>query len=93
MCLCVKISYKFSVRFLVLYRKMNRGDLKCSIKCNSDETQLHIFQSCRPILDKMGIKETPPLRYIFGTTEEQKTAIDIFIQIDDERKQLLNPNL
>ena len=72
---------------------MNRGDLKCSLKCNSDETQLHIFQSCRPILDKLGIKETPPLSYIFGTPEEQKTAIDIFIQIDNERKQLLNPHL
>ena len=30
--------YKAKINF----RKMNRGDLKCSLKCNSDETQLHI---------------------------------------------------
>ena len=75
------------------FRKMNRGNLKCSLKCNSDESQDHIFQSCTPILEKLDVKEIPPLSNIFGTPEEQKTAIKVFCQIDSVRKQLLTPNL
>ena len=41
------------------FQKMNRGNLKCSLKCNSDESQDHIFQSCTPVLEKLDIKEIP----------------------------------
>ena len=57
---------------------MNRGNLKCSLKCNRDEIEDHNFQSCTLILEKLDIKEIPPLSNIFETTEKQKTAIKVF---------------
>ena len=57
---------------------MNRGNLKCSFKCNSDESKDHNSQSCTPILEKLDNKEIPPLGKIFETPEKQKTAIKVF---------------
>ena len=31
------------------FRKMNKGNLKCSFQCNQDETHIHIFQECTPL--------------------------------------------
>ena len=57
------------------FKKMNRKNLQCSLKCVDEETQVHIFQSCRPILDKLGLREVPQLSLIRGSNVEQKQAI------------------
>ena len=51
--------------------------------------QCHILQSCRPILDKLGLKEVPNINYIYETPVEQQNAIKIIIQIDLVKKQLI----
>ena len=71
------------------FKKLNRQNLQCSLKCTNEETQSHIFQSCRPILDKLGLTEVPNISQIYATTLEQKQAIEIFVKIDDTRKQLI----
>jgi hypothetical protein len=71
------------------FRKLNKRNLKCRLNCHYEESQSHIFQSCQPILDKLGLKEAPNLIHIYGTPIEQKNAIKIFIQIDLMRKELL----
>ena len=71
------------------FRKLNKRNLKCRLNCHNEESQSHIFQSCRPILDKLGLKEAPNLLHIYGTPVEQKNAIKIFIQIDHIRNQLI----
>ena len=71
------------------FRKLNRNNLRCSLKCDTEESQAHIFQSCQPILNKIGIQNVPNIIHIYGTPVEQKNAIKIFIQIDQIRKQLI----
>ena len=71
------------------FRKLNKRNLRCRLNCYNEESQCHIFQSCQPILDKLGLKEAPNLIHIYGTPIEQKNAIKIFIQIDLMRKELL----
>ena len=61
----------------------------CSLKCNTEETQFQIFQSCRPILEKLGVSEVPQLSQIYGSHQEQKHAIEVFVKIDDIRTQLI----
>ena len=78
-------SYKAKTNF----KKMNRSNLNCSLQCKSKETQIHIFQSCKPVLDKMGLKKLPDFNFIYGTHIEQKYAIEVFVKIEDTRNQLL----
>ena len=54
------------------FRKLNKRNLRCRLNCYNEESQCHIFQSCRPILDKLGLKEVPNINYIYGTPVEQK---------------------
>ena len=61
----------------------------CSLKCNTEETQFHIFQSCRPILEKLEVSEVSQLSQIYGRHQEQKHAIELFVKIDDRRTQLI----
>ena len=49
----------------------------------------HIFQSCGPNLNKLGIYEIPNINCIYGALLEQYHAIQIFVQVDKLRKQLL----
>ena len=77
-------SYKARMNF----KKTNRNNLNCSLNCNTEKTQLHIFQSCRPILDKLGLTEIPSFNLIYGTPKEQKCAMEVFIKIDDMRKHI-----
>ena len=70
------------------YKKMNRNNLMCSLKCNTEETQIHIFQSCRSIIDKLGLIDITSFKLIYGTPKEQRCAIEVFIKIDDMRKQI-----
>ena len=77
-----------SYRANMSFKKMNRGNLNCSLKCCTEETQLHIFESFKPVLEKLGLKESPKLSLIYGTPTEQKRAIQVFLKIDDMRKHL-----
>ena len=49
------------------FRKLNRNNLRCSLKCDTEESQAHIFQSCEPILNKLGIQNVPNIIHIYGT--------------------------
>ena len=68
---------------------MNRNNLNCTLHCNVKETQTHIFQSCKPVLQKLGLKEVPEMSHIYGTAIKQKYAIEVFVKIEDIRKLLL----
>ena len=70
------------------FRKLHRGDLKCFLKCDADETQFHIFQDCEPIKSRLGISIYPKLEDIYKSITLQKNAVLIFIKIDHIRKQL-----
>ena len=54
------------------FRKLYKKDLGCRLKCQSEDSQNHIFQSCQPILDKLGLTEVPNIIHIYGTPVEQK---------------------
>ena len=69
---------------------MNKNNLMCSLKCNSEESQTHIFESCKPILDKLGVINLPKLCNIFGTLKEQIDAIKVFVITEDLRTQLIS---
>ena len=71
------------------FRKLNKRNLRCRLDCQYEESQIHIFQSCQPILDKLGLKEAPSIIHIYGTPVEQKNAIKIFLQFHLMKKQLL----
>ena len=62
----------------------------CSLKCDSEESQTHIFESCKPILDKLSVINIPKLCNIFGTLKEQIDAIKVFVIIEDLRTQLIS---
>ena len=68
------------------FKKMNKGNLMCSLKCENEESQTHIFESCKPILDKLGVRSTPSFSKMFGTQNEQKQAITVFVAMEDIRK-------
>ena len=71
------------------FPKMNRGNLKCVFLCDQQETQVHIFEDCQPIRDKLDVIPRMRLTYIYGTLDEQLEAILIFEKINDMRLQLL----
>ena len=71
------------------FRKINKGNLTCSLKCDSEESQTHIFGSCKPMLDKHGVRSTPSFSNVFGTKHEQKEAITVLVVMEDIRIQIL----
>ena len=70
------------------FKKMNRGNPKCGFHCYEDETQLHIFENCEPLKKKINLKINMKLENIYGTIEQQKKAISIFLRIDTARKDM-----
>ena len=68
---------------------MNKNNMKCSLGCDTLETQYHTFEQCSPIIDHIKLKESIKLDKIYGTLEEQKSVIKSLIQIDDARKHLI----
>ena len=64
---------------------MNRGDLKCVFQCDQLETQLHIFENCRPIQNRLNFRSTMKIQNIYGTVYQQKEAILVFLKIDNMR--------
>ena len=71
------------------FRKLNKRNLRCRLDCQYEESKVHIFQSCQPILNKLGLKEAPSINHIYGTPVEQKNAIKIFLKIHLMKKQLI----
>ena len=71
------------------FRKMNKGNLKCSFFCEEEETQGHIFQACKPLLSRLETSSAVRINDIYGTLDEQRNAIKILIKIHDIRKNLL----
>ena len=70
------------------FRKMNKNNLNCSFKCNSVETQIHIFENCKPILSKLKAPNPIKLSKIFGTIEDQCEVIDTLMNIEAIRKSM-----
>ena len=67
---------------------MNRGNLRCSFYCNSEETQNHIFEKCGPIRARIGYPVTVNLSDIYGPIEDQIQAIQVLNKIDIIRKSM-----
>ena len=98
------ISIKFSVKQIRLlfslrsscysakmnFPKMNRGNLKCIFLCDQQETQIHIFEECQPIRERLDYNTNVKLKYIYGTLDEQLEAIIILEKIDDMRSHMRN---
>ena len=72
------------------FRKMNKGDLKCSFNCDENETQVHVFETCQPIKKKLNLKTSVKLDSIYGTVAEQTSAVSILLKIEIIRKQMKN---
>ena len=68
------------------FTKLNRGNLKCSFQCNSNETQDHIFEDCEPIKQRISYPFTVNLKLIYGSVEQQNNVIKLLIEIDNIRK-------
>ena len=72
------------------FKKLHKKNLKCVFQCNEEETKCHIFQKCEPILTKLGFKNIPSLDKIYGSLVDQKSALLIYTQIDQMRKQMIS---
>ena len=89
-----QIKLLFSLRSMCYpaklnFRKLNRGNLKCSLGCIEDESQTHLFEECEPIRAKLKLNITTSMASIYQSVSEQKEIITIFEQIDDQRKILM----
>ena len=72
------------------FRNMNKGNLLCMLNCNQVETQSHIFENCEPVLSRLDQTQLKPLDSIYGSLNEQKSAVEVFLKIDILRKQLID---
>ena len=69
------------------FKKMNKGNLGCRFHCDSEETQIHIFENCRPI--KARVSDPVKLNDIYGSLEDQIKAIQTLSKIDNVRKIMI----
>ena len=72
------------------FKNMNKGNLKCIFLCDQVETQEHVFQHCEPILRRLKLTHTEQIKSIYGSPLEQKSAIQIFVKIDQMRKLMID---
>ena len=68
------------------YKKMNKGNLKCTFYCNCDETQEHIFQHCQPILSRISYPVIVNLKDIYGSVDDQLSIIKNLTEVDRIRR-------
>ena len=68
------------------FRKMNKGNLMCRLGCYQEESQTHIFEHCEPLRLKLNIQKRIRIALIYGSVDDQKEAITLFEQIDEQRK-------
>ena len=75
------------------FRKMNQNNLRCTLNCQNNEDQRHVFIHCEPVLKL--IKNRSILLYedIFGSLEEQTQVIRAFIHIEKTRKHIIKNHL
>ena len=57
--------------------------------CASSLGSRFVFQSCRPILDKLDLQEVPSINVFIWDTKETTRCHKVFIKMDNVRKQLL----
>ena len=72
------------------FRKLNRGNLMCRMGCNEDESQSQIFENCEPLRQTLNSQHKITIHKIYGSVYDQKEAIVIFEQIDDQRKLMID---
>ena len=68
---------------------MNKRNLMCRFLCNSEETQSHIFENCRPLKARISYPVNVYLNYIFGSMDNQIQVIKCLINIDNVRKLII----
>ena len=68
------------------FKKLHSSNLTCSLGCNSNEDQRHIFENCEVLKSNLSMNMYD---YIFLDKEKQKEAISIFIILEERRKELL----
>ena len=62
----------------------------CRMGCNEDESQSHIFENCEPLRQTLNNQHKISIHKIYGSVYDQKEAIVIFEQIDDQRKLMID---
>ena len=60
----------------------------CSFLCQSEETQSHIFEHCRPIQSRISCPMNVNLDDIYGSIDDQVRTIKILIKIDHIRRSM-----
>ena len=55
--------YSAKMNFL----KIDRGNRNCIFFYKQQETQIHIFEDCQPIRDRLDCNTSVKLKYIYGT--------------------------
>ena len=70
------------------FKKLNKGSLMCSFLCQSEETQKHIFEQCRPIQSRISYPVNVNLDDIYGGIDDQVRTIKILIKIDHIRRSM-----
>ena len=70
------------------FEKLNKFNLRCSLKCNENETQEHVFEYCEEIIKNMKQTTNINLENIFGTVKDQKEVVINLIEKENIRKSL-----
>jgi hypothetical protein len=73
----------------VNFHKMYKQNTKCTLGCNSIETQAHIFETCEQIYTKMKSPRNIILDYIYGSVEEQKSIVMTLVTIENVRQNIV----
>ena len=64
---------------------MYKNRLQCSFGCLTDESQCHIFGECKPVREKLQLKELYRIEYIYGVLSNHKADGSNYIQIEENR--------
>ena len=64
--------------------------MNCIFQCDQIETQDHVFQNCNPILRRLSLDRREQMTSIYGSPSEQKNAIQVFAQIHQMRKHMID---
>ena len=65
---------------------MNQNNLKCTLNCQNNEDQRHVFIHCEPVLKLIQNRSIVVYEDIFGSLEEQTQVIRAFIHIEKNKK-------
>ena len=68
---------------------MYKNNILCEFGCPNSEDQYHIFKICKPIQDKLNIRNNIYYMNIYSDLYLQIEAVKVFIEIDMIRKSLL----